>query len=91
MTPAAFKFKLTVPNDANLAAMVAEVARHAADYAKLDGAAADGFVERARDAAAKALNSSSGPHCLMVFGAADGTLSVTIDTETISQPLPSTS
>jgi len=87
MTPQAFKFKLTVPNDPNLAAMVAEVARHAAEYANLDDAAAAGFAERARDAAATALQSASGHHCLLVFTAADGTLSVTIGTETISQPL----
>lgn len=87
MNPPAFKFKLTVPNDPSLAAVVAEVAKHSAEYAKLDGAAADGFVARARDAAAKALKSASGNHCLMVFTAADGTLSVTIGSETISQPL----
>ena len=87
MSPQAFKFKLTVPTDPNLAAVVAEVAKHAADYAKLDGDAADGFAARARDAAARALQSSAGPHCLLVFSAADGTLSVTIGSETISQPL----
>jgi hypothetical protein len=87
MQPPAFKFKLTVPNDPNLAAVVAEIARHAADYAQLDGAAADGFVARARDAAAKALKSAPGHSCLMVFAAADGALSVTIGSETISQPL----
>jgi hypothetical protein len=86
MTPEAFKFKLTVPNDPGLATMVAEVAKHAAEYAKLDEAVAGGFAERARDAAAKALRAPSG-HCLMVFTAADGTLSVTIGAETISQPL----
>jgi hypothetical protein len=87
MTPVAFKFKLTVPNDPSVAAIVADVAKHAAEYAKLEGAAVDGFVARARDAAARALKSTTGHSCLMVFTAADGTLSVTIGTETISQPL----
>jgi hypothetical protein len=87
MDSLAFKFKLTVPNDPHLAAIVADVARHAAEYAKLDAAAVDGFVSRARDAAAKALKSAPGHSCLMVFTAADGTLSVTIGSETISQPL----
>jgi hypothetical protein len=87
MQPSAFKFKLTVPNDPNLAEVVAEIARHAADYARLDGAAAEGFVARARDAAARALKSTAAHNCLMVFAAADGTLTVTIGSETISQPL----
>ena len=87
MTPSAFKFKLTVPNDPNLAAIVADMARHAADYANLNGAAADGFVERARGAAVKALKAGSAPHCLAVFAAADGTLTITIGDETVSQPL----
>jgi hypothetical protein len=33
------------------------------------------------------MKSAPGQHCLLVFAAADGTLSVTIGTETISQPL----
>lgn len=87
MTPAAFKFKLTVPNDPNLAAIMADMARHAAEYAKLDGAAAEGFVERARAAAVKVLRGATGQNSLVVFAAADGTLSITIGGETISQPL----
>jgi hypothetical protein len=87
MTPAAFKFKMTVPNDPGQAAIVAEMARHAADYAKLEGAAASGFVERARGAASKALTAAPGHSCLAVFAAADGQLSMTIGSETISQPL----
>ena len=53
MTPSSFTFRLTVPNDPNLAGIVAEIARHAAEYAELKGAAGDGFVERARGAAAR--------------------------------------
>jgi hypothetical protein len=80
-------FKLTVPNDPSQVAMVAEMARHAADYAKLDGAAADGLVERVRVAAAKALKAAPGHSCLAVFAAADGALSITIGGEKLSQPL----
>ena len=87
MTPSAFTFKLTVPTDPGQAAMVAEMARHAADYAKLDGAAADGFVERVRIAAARALKAASGHSCLAVFAAADGVLNITMGGEKISQPL----
>ena len=87
MTPSSFTFRLTVPNDPNLAAVVADIARHAAEYAELKGAAVDGFVERARGAAAKALKAASGPSCLAVFAAADGQLNITIGSETISQAL----
>ena len=87
MTPASFTFKLMLPNDPELAAMVADMARHAAEYVKLEGAPADGFVERTRNAAAKALKAAPGRSSLAVFAAADGALSVTIGDETISQPL----
>ena len=87
MTAASFSFKLTVPNDPDLASMVADVARHAAEYANLEGAAAEGFVERARGAAVRALKAAHGPNCLAVVAAADGTLSIAIGNETISQPL----
>jgi hypothetical protein len=87
MNAASFSFKLTVPNDPSLASMVADMARHAAEYAKLEGAAADGFVERVRGAAVRALKAAHGHNCLAVFAAADGTLSIAIGDETISQPL----
>ena len=87
MNPSAFTFKLTVPTDPNLAALIAEMAGHAADYANLKGAPAESFVERARGAAAKALKAATGPSCLAVFAAADGALSITIGAETVSQPL----
>ena len=87
MTPSAFMFKLTVPNDPGQVAMVAEMARHVADYAKLEAAAVEGFVERVRGAAATALTAAPGHSCLAVFAAADGALSITIGGEKISQPL----
>ena len=74
MDPSSFSFKLTVPNDPTVVSIVAEMARHAADYAKLEGAAADGFVERARGAAVKALKGAPGHSCLAVFAAGDGAL-----------------
>jgi len=87
MSPSAFTFKLTVPNDPALVEMVADMARHAAEYAQLTGDAAAGFVDRAKGVAAKVLKSGPGPHCLAVFTAANGTLSITIGSETVSQPL----
>lgn len=87
MKPAAFTFKLTVPNDPEMAAMVADVARHAAEYAELNGEVARGFVERTRTAATKALQSAPGHNSLAVFAAADGTLTVTIGSETVTAAL----
>ncbi len=87
MSPSSFTFKLTVPTDPELAALIAEMARHATGYANLNGEPADRFVERARAAAARSLQASSGPSCQAVFTAADGTLSMTLGSETVSQPL----
>lgn len=86
MSPSSFSFKLTVPSDPGVADVVAGLAAHAAEYANLDGAAASGFVERARAAAAKVLN-AGGPSCQATFEAADGHLTMTLGAETVSQPL----
>jgi hypothetical protein len=86
MSPAAFSFKLTVPNDPGAADIVAGVAAHAADYAGLAGAAASGFVDRARGLATRVL-SGGGASCLAVFAAAEGRLSMTVGGESVSQPL----
>jgi hypothetical protein len=89
MTPKDFIFKLTVPADAGGATVVAVVAGHAVEYAGIEGAAAAAFVERVRAAAAKALTAAAARNgCLAVFTAADGKLTVTIDGESVSQPLP---
>ena len=89
MTPKDFIFKLTVPSDADGATVVAVVAGHAVEYAGIEGAAAAAFVERVRAAAVKALTAAAARNgCLAVFTAADGNLTVTIDAESVSQPLP---
>ncbi len=89
MSPSAFTFKLSVPNDPKMVAMVGDMARHAAEYANLEPAAAAAFSERAAAAAGKILNGDSAKATLAVFAAADGTLTVTIGAESISQPLTS--
>ena len=86
MTPSSFSFKLTVPSDPGVADVVADVAAHAAKYANLEGAAASGFVDRARAAAAKVLK-AGGPACQATFAAADGHLAMTLGGETVSQQL----
>lgn len=86
MTPSSFSFKLTVPVDPRVTDVVADIAAHAAEYAQLEGAAAAGFVDRARAAAGKILE-GGGPSCQATFAAADGHLTMTIGGETVSQPL----
>ena len=86
MTPSSFTFKVSVPNDPDLATVVGELARHAADYAQLDAGTAAAFVERAHAMAANALKSGGGS-CTAVIAAADGKLTVTIGGESASQSL----
>jgi hypothetical protein len=88
MSPSEFTFKLTVPNDPEGATVVAVVATHAVEYAKIDAGAGGAFVERVRSAAAQALKSASGTHTPVVFSAADGTLTVTFGSQSVSEPLP---
>ncbi len=87
MSPSSFTFKLTVPNDPTVADIVAGVAAHAAEYARLEAGAAAGFVDGVRATAARAL-SGGGPARQAVFAAADGRLTLTMGGETVSQPLP---
>jgi hypothetical protein len=89
MSPSEFTFKLTVPADPEGASVVAVVATHAVEYTNIDKAAGAAFVEKVRAFAASALKGATGPHCLTVFAAANGTLTVTIGTQSVSHPLPS--
>jgi hypothetical protein len=86
MSPSSFTFKLGVPNNPDAAAIIGEMARHAAEYAKLDAAVAEAFSQRALSAAGKAFT-AGGTTLQAVFAAADGTLTLTIGGEAVSQPL----
>jgi hypothetical protein len=87
MTPASFSFSLTVPSDPEGVTVIAAVAAHAVEYAKLDATAGAVFLQRVREVARQALQSATDDHCLVVFAAADGELTVTIGSESASQPL----
>jgi hypothetical protein len=102
MSPSDFTFKLTVPNDPEGASVVAVVATHAIDYTNIDKAAGASFVDQVRAFAAHALKSAaagksstsetsitSSTYCQVVFAAANGQLTITIGTESVSHPLPS--
>jgi hypothetical protein len=87
MSPSSFTFKVSVPNDPGLATVVGELAKHAADYAKLEAGKAAAFVERAETLAAKMLKGAGGASCTAVIAAADGKLTLTIGGESASQSL----
>ena len=86
MSPSAFTFKVSVPNDPRLATVIGELAKHAADYAQLDDGAAAAFVQQAEAVVAKALK-AGGPAITAVIAAADGQLTVTVGGESASHPL----
>ena len=74
MTPSEFSFKLSVPNDPLMASIVGDMARHAAEYAKLEDGAVKSFCDRVLAAAGKMLQGDDTKTTLAVFTAADGTL-----------------
>ncbi|MGH9219385.1 MAG: hypothetical protein ACRD1W_08780 [Vicinamibacterales bacterium] len=89
MTPSEFSFKLSVPNDPQMASIVGDMARHAAEYAKLEDGATKSFCDRALAAAGKMLEGDDTKTMLAVFTAADGALTLTLGAETISELLSS--
>ena len=91
MTPSEFSFKLSVPNDPQMASIVGDMARHAAEYAKLEDGTAASFCDRALAAASKVLKGDNTTTTLAVFAAANGALTLTLGAETISAPLSSSS
>jgi hypothetical protein len=88
MSPQEFTFKLTVPNDPEGATVVAVVAGHAVEYAKIEAAAGSAFVESVRTTATQVLTSAPGHNSLVVFAAGDGQLTVSIGATSVSHPLP---
>jgi len=58
MSPKSFTFKLTVPRDPQVAAIITDVANHAVTYGEIDAAIGAEFVTRVGAAAARALAST---------------------------------
>jgi hypothetical protein len=87
MTPAAFKFKLTLPRDPALADVVSDLVQHAVGYAGMSEDAGAAFVKRAKAATATELGPAATPYCQVVIAATAGELRVTIGSQTISQPI----
>jgi hypothetical protein len=88
MSPSEFTFKLTIPNDPDGVTVIGAMAAHAVDYAKIDAPRGAAFVARVRDTAEQAMKAHAGSPCLAVFAAADGQLTVTLGSLSISEPLP---
>jgi len=88
MSPKSFTFKLTVPRDPQLAAIVAGVANHAAAYAELDAAAGADLVGRVSAAAAAAFE-TPGPPMLQIVVTSDTTaLTFALDAQSVSANHP---
>jgi hypothetical protein len=80
MDSSAFEFSLSMPGDARLVGAVRDLTAHAAAYAKLEGAAADGLAAQVT-AAAEAAIKASGAQDVPVdfrFVREGGTLTVSI-------------
>ena len=84
MSPKSFTFKLSVPRDPQVAAIVADVANHAVGYAEMDAAAGAAFVSRVSAAAATAL-AAPGPPALLIVVTSDATaLTFALDSMPVS-------
>jgi len=89
MSPHAFSFKMTVPNDPAAVPIIAAVAAHAVEFAAIDPARRTAFIERVQLAAEKALAIHTHTHSPVEFTAAHGRLTVTIGSHAESESLPS--
>ena len=87
MTPAEFKFKLSLPSDPALADVVTDLVQHAVGYAGMTEDAAAAFVKKVKAATAAELGGGATPHCPVVIAATGGELRCTIGSQTISQPI----
>jgi hypothetical protein len=83
MSPKSFTFKLTVPRDPQVSAIVTAMADHAVTYAGLAAATGAEFVARVDAVAAKTLRSQGAAVQIVVTSDALG-LSFAIDGEPVS-------
>jgi hypothetical protein len=89
MSPDAFSFKLTVPNDPASVVVVTAVVTHAVEYANIDAGKRSAFMDRVRSAAETGLATRAHTHSPVLIAAADGRLTVTIGSHAESESLPS--
>ncbi len=84
MSPKSFTFKLTVPRDPQVAAIVADLANHAVGYAELEATAGADFVARVSAAASAALQLSGQPALLIVVTSDATALTFALGAEIVS-------
>jgi hypothetical protein len=84
MAPKSFTFKLTIPRDPQMAAIVADVANHAVGYAGLDASTGADFVSRVSAAAASVLGTSGQPALQIVVTSDASALTFALDDESVS-------
>lgn len=84
MSPKSFTFKLTVPRDPQVSAIVADVAAHAVSYAGMDAAIGADLVARVGQAMATAAKSAGQPALQIVVTGDAAALSIAIDATTVS-------
>ena len=84
MSPKEFTFKLTVPRDPLMVAIVADVAGHAVGYAGMDAAAGADFITRLNAAAVVALAAPGQPALRIVVTGDASSLTFAFDAVSVS-------
>ena len=84
MSPQEFTFKLTVPRDPQMVAIVADVAGHAVSYAGMDAAAGADFITRLNAAAVVALAAPGQPALQIVVTGNASSVTVAFEAASVS-------
>lgn len=84
MSPTEFTFKLTVPRDPRMAAIVADVAGHAVSYAEIEAAAGADFITRVSTAAVVALEAPGLPALQVVVTGDAASVTFAFDAASVS-------
>lgn len=84
MSPKSFTFKLTVPRDPQMAAVVADMASHAVGYAELNAETGADFVARVSAAAAAVLGTPAGTALNIVVTSNATELTFALDAQSVS-------
>ena len=84
MSPKEFTFKLTVPRDPLMAAIVTDVAGHAVSYAEIEAAAGAEFLTRVSAAAEVALKAPGLPALRIVVTGDASSVTLAFDAASVS-------
>ena len=84
MSPKEFTFKLTVPRDPQMAAIVTEVTGHAVSYAGIEAAAGADFLTRVSAAAVVALKAPGLPALQVIVTGDASSVTFAFDAASVS-------